>query len=148
MCVCGLVFKVYVYKYTITFFLPDQPNHVSCTSQLPWALFGVVSVITIIFATLYFFARRQLSQLNESSNHTANSTHGQTTLSYINNPSDVRIGNQQPINTQNIDSDGYEDVNIRNIHLAERQIENMVTEKTPQYERLQGQVSLYVCLCV
>ncbi|KAK2138387.1 hypothetical protein LSH36_3128g00008, partial [Paralvinella palmiformis] len=64
-----------------------------------------------------------------------------TTLSYINNPSDVRIGNQQPINTQNIDSDGYEDVNIRNIHLAERQIENMVTEKTPQYERLQGQVS-------
>ena len=111
-------------------------------------LFGVVSVITIIFATLYFFARKQLNQLSQSSNHSENSTNGETTLSYTNNSSDVRIGNQQPVNTQNIDSDGYEDVSIRNIHLTERQIEKMVTEETPQYERLQGQVSQSVCVCV
>jgi hypothetical protein len=110
-------------------------------------LFGVSCVIIIILATLYFFARKQLSQLSQPSNHSENSTHGQTTLSYINNSSDVGIENQQPINTQNIDSNGYEDVNIRNIHLTERQREDMITEKTPQYERLQGQVSQYVCVC-
>ncbi|KAK2139208.1 hypothetical protein LSH36_1941g00038 [Paralvinella palmiformis] len=90
-------------------------------------------------ATLYSFARKQLSQ---PSNHSDNSTHGHTTLSYINNSSDVGIENQQPMNTQNIDSNGYEDVNIRNIHLTERQREDMITEETPQYERLQGQVNV------
>ncbi|KAK2139209.1 hypothetical protein LSH36_1941g00039 [Paralvinella palmiformis] len=122
---------------TTTTNMTDQPKPITSTSTLPWVLFGVSCVIIIIFVTLYLFARKQLSQ---PSNHSENSTHGQTTLSYINNSSNARIGNQQPINTQNIDADGYEDVNIRNIHLTERQIENMVTEKTPQYERLQGQV--------
>ncbi|KAK2138273.1 hypothetical protein LSH36_3424g00000 [Paralvinella palmiformis] len=68
-------------------------------------LFGVSCVIIIIFATLYFFARKQLRKLSQPSNHSENSTHGQTTLSYINNSSGVRIGNQEPINTQNIDYD-------------------------------------------
>ena len=121
---------------------------VTSTFLLMSVLFGVVSVITIIFATLYFFARKQLNQLSQSSNQSENSTHGETTLSYTNNSSDVRIGNQQPVNTQNVDSDGYEDISIRNIHLTERQIEKMVTEETPQYERLQGQVSQSVCVCV
>ena len=111
---------------------------VTSTFLLMSVLFGVVSVITIIFATLYFFAHKQLSQ---PSNHSENSTHGQTTLSYINNSSDVRIGNQQPINTQNIDSDGYENVNVGNIHLTERQIEKIVTEEIPQCEGLPEQVS-------
>ncbi|KAK2139207.1 hypothetical protein LSH36_1941g00036 [Paralvinella palmiformis] len=114
----------------------DQLKCVTCT--LSWVLFGVSCVINIVFATLYFIARKQLSQ---PSNHSENFTHGQTTLSYINNSSDVEIENQQPINTQNIDSNGYEDVNIRNIHLTVRQREDMITEKTPQYEKLQGQVS-------
>ncbi|KAK2152082.1 hypothetical protein LSH36_340g04012 [Paralvinella palmiformis] len=126
---------------TTTTNMTDQPKPITSTSTLPWVLFGVSCVINIIFATLYFFARKQLSQLSQPSNHSENSTHGQTTLSYINNSSDVGIENQQPINTQNIDSNGYEDVNIRNIHLTERQREDMITEKTPQYERLQGQVS-------
>ena len=109
-------------------------------------IYPTVGVIWCVLCHHYYLCHTLFrKQLSQPSNHSENSTHGQITQSYINNSSDVEIQNQQPINTQNIDSNGYEDVNIRNIHLTERQIENMVTEKTPQYERLQGQVSQCVC---
>ena len=133
LCVC-----INIFNYL---FLPDIPKPVICTSTLPWVLFGVSCVINFILAMLYLNAIKQPSQLSQPSNDPENSTHGYTTHSDIYNPTDVGIENQQPINTQNIDSDGYENVNVGNIHLTERHIEKIVTEEIPQCEGLPEQVS-------